>query len=233
MDRRTFVVTLTGGLLVVPLAAETQQTRRSRIGYLSNSADVTPLDAVFLGRLHELGYGDDQIVTKFSAGYDGRLPQLAAELVHGGVDVLATWGPAATSALKKETDRIPIVFMSIADPISKGFVASLARPGSNLTGVADATEQYSGKRLELLKEVVPRARRFGVLMNERIMRIANRLESARKEFTETAHALHAELKWFRASSPDELVRAFDDIKASRVDALIILGDPESSGFTER
>jgi putative ABC transport system substrate-binding protein len=153
------------------------------------------------------------------------LRQLAAELVRGGAEVLATWGPAAASALKKETDKIPIVFMSIADPISKGFVASLARPGSNLTGVADATEQYSGKRLELLKEAVPRARRFGVLMNERIMRIANRLESARKEFTETAHALHAELKWFSASSEDELERVFDDIKASRVDALVVLGDP--------
>ncbi|HKF65498.1 MAG TPA: ABC transporter substrate binding protein [Vicinamibacterales bacterium] len=200
MNRRAFVTGL-GAVLATPRGAEAQQPRRPRIGYLSNSADVTSLDAVFLGRLRELGYVDDQIVTRFSAGQDARLPQLAAELVRSSAEVLATWGPAATSALKKESDKIPIVFMSIADPISKGFVASLARPGGNLTGVADATEQYSGKRLELLKEAVPRARRFGVLMNERIMRIANRLDTAKKEFTDAARALHAELKWFSAQQP--------------------------------
>src|SRR5262249_33432879 len=130
--------------LATPLAVEGQEPRRPRLGYLSNSGDVTALDAVFLGRLHELGYGDDQIVTKSSAGDDARLPQLAAQPVRGGARGLAPRGPAAASGLRNATDKIPIVFMSIADPVSKGFVVSLARPGGNLTGVADATEQYSG-----------------------------------------------------------------------------------------
>jgi hypothetical protein len=91
-----------GAVLAAPRGAGAQQPRRARLGYLSNSADVTALDAVFLGRLRELGYGDDQIVIRFSAGDDSRLPQLAAELVRSGVDGLATWGPAATSALQKD-----------------------------------------------------------------------------------------------------------------------------------
>jgi putative tryptophan/tyrosine transport system substrate-binding protein len=224
MDRRSFVLATVGGLLAAPLAAEAQPGP-VKIGYLSNSADVTNLDAAFLEALQELGYGPDRIVARYSAGRDEVVPTLAAELLRSGVHVLATWGPGAIVALRNETDKkIPIVFLDLADPVGRGFITSLSHPGGNLTGLAANVEDYNVKRLELLKQAVPNAKRVGIFLNETTMKMANRLESARAELTGAARALQVDLRWFSVKNERDLPQAFVDMGAGGLEGVVVLGD---------
>ena len=220
---RPLATLLVLALLAAPLAARAQPGR-AKIGYLSNSADVTDVDAAFLEALHQAGYGPDSIVVRYSAGHDDMLPTLAAELVRSGVHVLATWGPTATVALRNETDKIPIIFLGIVDPVGKGFAASLSRPGGNLTGVAANIEDYSAKRVELLKQIVPKAKLFGIFMNETTMKMANRLDSATRELTGAARLLQVDLRWFAVNNESDLPRAFADMGSAHLDGVIVTGD---------
>jgi putative tryptophan/tyrosine transport system substrate-binding protein len=165
MDRRRFLLASLAGALAAPLAAEAQSTGKSyRVGYLSSGASV--LDP-FRQALRELGYIEGQnlkIEARLAAGRLDRLPALAAELVRARVDVIAAVSPPAIQAAKDATTTIPIVmaFVSI-DPVQSGFVDSLAHPGGNITGVAMIADTISGKRLALLKEMLPQAARLAVL----------------------------------------------------------------------
>ncbi len=171
MNRRAFVSGVGVAILGAPLAGEAQQRGHvPRVGLLSDesaSDSSAPLSFGALSNaLRDLGWVDGRNFTferRYSEGKDERLPDLAAELVRLKPDVIVTFGTPATRAAKNATETIPIVFARVGDPVGFGLVASLARPGGNLTGVSILTVELGAKRLELLREAIPRIRRVGAL----------------------------------------------------------------------
>src|SRR5262245_39159072 len=165
MKKKITVLTLCATVLVLWLPAEAQQQKKiPRIGYLALSAPATTTfraDAFRQG-LRQFGYAEGKdFVIEYRSG-DGtlqRLSELAAELVRLKVDVIVTTGPTPTRAAKAATATIPIVMTQDPDPVGNGFVASLARPGGNITGLSNLAPEISGKQLELLKETVPKLSR--------------------------------------------------------------------------
>jgi putative ABC transport system substrate-binding protein len=178
MDRRPFLGTLAGGLLAAPLAAEAQQAGTIyRVGVLSGGSAVTagidPLRAE--DQLRALGYieGRNLVVERrYAEGKLDDLPRLVAELLRARVDLLVTVGTPATSAAKQATATIPIIFSLSADPVATGLVASIGRPGGNLTGFAQGL--YTFKQVEILKEAVPRLSRIAYLHDSNYPPIARR-----------------------------------------------------------
>jgi ABC-type uncharacterized transport system substrate-binding protein len=167
MERRTFLGILASGLLVAPLAAEAQPTKVFRIGILSGgSAEPSPLLEAFRQGLRDLGYIEGQNLVleyRFAQAIPDRLPGLAAELVHGDVDVILTVNTPASRAARAATKTIPVVFTWVVDPLS--LVASLSRPGGNVTGLTTMSGDLAPKRLEILKETLPGLARVAVLWN--------------------------------------------------------------------
>jgi putative ABC transport system substrate-binding protein len=155
-------------LRAVAVIAEAQQpTKVPRIGYLSlTSPSVSPTRIeAFRQGLRELGYVEGKNIVieyRYAEGKFDRLPALAAELVRLKVDLIVTTGPTVTHAAKEATTKVPIVMATDTDPVGNGFVASLARPGSNITGLSALAPELSGKQLELLKEIIPKLSRVAV-----------------------------------------------------------------------
>jgi putative ABC transport system substrate-binding protein len=171
MDRRTFIGTLAGGLLAVPLAAEAQPAGKVyRIGMLERTSPATNaanLEAFRRG-LRELGYveGKNLVIEYRSAdGRDERYAALATELIRLNVDLILTRGTPAALAAKNATSTVPVVITGLADPVGQGIVASLAHPGGNITGVSAIVTELYAKRVELLRELLPRAARIAALLN--------------------------------------------------------------------
>ena len=170
MKRRAFLGAVIGGLLAAPFAAEAQPAGRLyKIGYLGGSSSLPAhpgIDA-FRQHLRELGWVEGRniaIEMRWAEGKADRLPTLAGELVAIGVDVIVTQGSPATRAAKQVTTTVPIVMWNTTDPVGQGFVASLAKPGSNITGLADFSGELSSKRLELLREAT-RAAKVAVVLD--------------------------------------------------------------------
>lgn len=215
--------------LLVALCAsvQAQQLRRvPRIGFLSSrspDAEKSRL-AAFQQGLQKLGYSAGKnilIEQRYAAGKFDRLPDLAAELVGLKVDVLVTTGTPAAHAAKNATSTIPIVIGNAGDPVGTGLVASLARPGGNVTGLSVLNTELSGKRLELLKEVVSTASRVAVLLNP-----ANSINPLQlKEIQSAAPALGVTLHSLEVTGTDDIDRAFTAMKKERTGGLIVLGDP--------
>ena len=172
MDRRAFLGSLAGGLLVAPLPAEAQQAGKvHRIGYLASSSLVSSrhLLEAFRQGLGELGWIEGQnlaIECRFAEGQHDRLPEFAVELVRLKVDVIAAGPTPPALAAKNATRTIPIVMTAVGDPVRMGLVSSLARPGGNVTGVSfDVGLEVFAKGLELLRDSVPKLRRVAILAN--------------------------------------------------------------------
>jgi putative tryptophan/tyrosine transport system substrate-binding protein len=231
LDRRTFVGTLAGGLLAGPLAAGAQPPGRIwRIGYLSLVSErlvqYRPWVAAFRDGLRRLGYVEGENVTieqRYAAGQVERLPALAAELVRLRADVLVAAPAGSALAAKKVTSTIPIVFMGEPDPVGTGLVASLARPGGNATGLADAHTELLPKRLELLKLLVPTLSRVGVLWNPSNASTAPQLKAVQA----AGPALGLTIVPVEVKGPahDDLDRAFEAIGRDRLGGLLVVGDP--------
>ena len=167
--KKLFSILLVVAVVVVAAIAQAQQpTKIPRIGYLT-AASLSAISArieAFRQGLRELGYVEGKNIViewRYAEGKLDRLPALAAELVRLKVDVIVTAGPTATRAAKEATTTIPIVMAQDTDPVGNGFVASLARPGGNITGLSTLAPELSGKQLELLKEIVPKLSRVAVL----------------------------------------------------------------------
>ena len=228
MERRTFLATLAGGLLAAPLAAEAQPREKvPRVAYLTPWSDSDPgrqrgLEAFRQG-LRELGYVEGRnisIESRSAEGKDDRLPALAADLVRSKVDVIVTLGGAATQAAQQATRTIPIVMSLVNDPVGSGLVASLARPGGNVTGLTVISPDLLGKRLELLKEVVPKVSRVALLRNP-----DNPADAAMlREVEAAARALGVRLQTLEARNHQEIERAFAAMIRERAGALLILPD---------
>jgi putative ABC transport system substrate-binding protein len=229
-------VVLTLGLFVAPLRAGAQATTRpARIGFLAASGNPESTQAFRRG-LHELGYVEGRnLVTEIRSaeGKPERLPALAAELIALKVDVIvAAGGMSAALAAKQATKTIPIVFSAVDDPVTSGLVASLARPGGNLTGLALLSPELVGKCLEQIKEAVPWVSRVAVLWQpgtapERAER------DMLKETDLAAGALGLRLPIVRAYGPEDFPRAFAEIKRRQADALTVLSSPVFAGQRRR
>ena len=234
MDRRAFIGSLAGSLLAAPLAAEAQQAGKvARIGLLDHSApDPSRLGwwQGFKGRLRELGYVEGQNVVfepRWAQEDAGRLPDLAADLVRLNVHVIVTAGSAAAPAASRATTTIPIVQASGADLVAVGVAASLARPGGNVTGVTSQTSELGGKRLELIRELIPRVSRVAVVWD-----LDNPGSAIGLRDTEgPAKALGVTLRATGLRVPHDFEGAFSAIAKERVAAVIVL--PSAGLFAER
>jgi putative ABC transport system substrate-binding protein len=184
MDRRIFV-SIVGCTLIAPIPAYTQPRKVWHIGALNNRPGPGSPDEAFLAGMRDLGYVEGQNFTmeyRWSAGHEDRLPGLAAELVAFKVDVILAGGAQAIQAAKSASSTIPIVMTAVNDPVARGFVASLAHPGSTITGLSLASEDVAGKRLQLLKEVVSHASRVAVLISPLGGPVREALTKAAKPF---------------------------------------------------
>jgi putative tryptophan/tyrosine transport system substrate-binding protein len=229
LDRRAFLAGTGAVFLAAPLAAEAQQAAKvPRIGYLAlNFASGRNLTETFRQGLRVVGYVEGRNVVieyRDAEGKPQRLPALAAELVALKVDVIVAPSTPATLAARRATRTLPIVFIGVADPITDGLVTSLARPGANVTGLSSLTPELVGKRLDLLKQAVPRVSQVAVLWQP-----GGQGERTAKDMLKgaevAARALGVRLQFVEARGPADLDRAFSEIIKARADALTVLGTP--------
>jgi len=233
VDRRRFVVTSLVGALTLPFAAGAQQTGKLwRIGFLRGSAPPAAEIEAFRHALRELGYVEGRnlvIEYRWAEGNEERLPTLAAALILRNVDLILSSAPAATRAAKEATQTIPIVMVTVADPVAFGFVRSLARPGGNVTGLAFQHPELSGKRLALLTEALPKPSRLAVLWNS-----ANPYKAVdMREVRAAADTSGVTVQSLPVNGPQDLERAFALAKQARADALITLEDPFTIAHRDR
>jgi putative ABC transport system substrate-binding protein len=224
MRRRDFVILLAGAMGGRPFAVRAQQKAMPVIGFLGSTSRSAPLVAAFLEGLAETGYVEGQnaaIEYRWAEGRYDRLPALAAELVKRGVDVIVTQGGIPpTRAAKSATSTIPIVFAVGTDPVEDGLVASLARPGGNLTGVTFMMTELNSKRLELLSELVPQARVITLLVNPN----NPSAERTMRDVQEAARAKGVQLLILKAGTESEIDAAFASFVQQHAGALLVGND---------
>jgi putative ABC transport system substrate-binding protein len=227
MSKKIFAFALGAIFLTLSFTSEAQQPKKiARIGYLtadSLSASSTRTEAFRRG-LRELGYVEEKNIVidyRYAEGKLDRLPALAAELVRLKVDVIVTGGSGSTRPANEATNTIPIVMTQDPDPVRNGFVASLARPGGNITGLSNFVSDLSGKRLELLKETVPRLSRVAVLGTSTSPGNAQAL----KETELAAGALAVKLQYLDVRGPEDIEGAFRTASKEHAEAVLGLGGP--------
>ena len=225
--RRALLIALGVSALAVPVAsrAQRQPAKVARIGFLGSetASGYASNVEVLRASLRDLGYVEGQnlvIEFRWAEGKYDRLPGLAAELIRSGVDVLVTHGTPGTLAAKRTTTVIPIVMATVGDPVATGLVASLARPGGNITGSATITPELMAKRLELLREALPRITRVALLVNP-----DNPARASDLQHMETAaRSWNVGLQPFEVRGPNEFEGAFSAMAKIRPDALVIHQD---------
>jgi putative ABC transport system substrate-binding protein len=227
MDRRTFLGTLAGGLLVAPLVAEAQRAppKVAKIGVLASATVSSLLVEIepFKQSLRERGWNEGQNLTLVFRSADGhyeRLPAQARELLDLAVDVIVTDATASTRAALQVTKTVPIVMAAAGDPVGTGFAKSLARPGGNVTGVSFFMLEINAKRLELLKEAAPRIARVAVVYNP--LNPAD--ESAIVAIETTAKTLHVRIERLEVRAPADVETVFSGLRRQRVDAVMVVED---------
>jgi len=225
INRRLTVVFILA-LLAASLAAEAQPSKKVRIGYLSGNPPSDTKDAfdAFQTKLHALGYIEGQNLlfeARYADGRYERLPQLAADLVRLKVDVIFAYGTPGSLAAKNATRVIPIVFAPVSDPVLAGLVATLTRPGGNVTGVTLNNPELSAKRVSLLKEAVPAASRVVVLANPDFAPSPSLVAETRRG----ARVLGMQIQVLEIRQPQELAKAFGTMAAGKTHAVVILPDP--------
>jgi putative ABC transport system substrate-binding protein len=224
MKRREFI-TLLGSAAAWPLAARAQQTGKlPTIGFLGQSTPsaMSQWVAAFVQRLRELGWIEGRTVAieyRWAEGRDERYAQIAAEFVRLKVDIIVTSGTQQVLAVKQATSVIPIIFAAAGDPVAGGLVASLARPGGNVTGLSSQTADLAAKRLEILREVVPGLRHLAILTNA-----GNRLAVLEmREVQAAAETLHLEAATLEIRRGEDIAPALEALKG-RADALYVCID---------
>jgi len=226
LARLTVLAALALALLAAPLAVEAQQTGKvHRIGFLGNSTLALEANLVgpFREGLRELGYIEGQnilIEYRWAEGKYERLAALVAELLARNVEVIVTAGTPASHAVKKATTSVPLVMVAVGDPVASGLVSNLARPAGNITGLTSMGDELEGKRLELLRELIPTLSHVGALTNS-----GNpSLKKASEVLQAVAAALKIKILVVDVRSADQLDGAFDLIIQKHPDALLVPGD---------
>jgi ABC-type uncharacterized transport system substrate-binding protein len=218
------IVVLCVMLFALCSSAEAQQPKKiPRIGFLSGATPSTISSRVeaFRQGLRELGYSEGKnimIEWRYAEGKPDRLPALAAELVHLKVDVIVSAAPAPTRSVKQATATIPIIMGFDDDPVGSGFAASLARPGGNITGLSTLSPEISGKQLDLLKEIVPKLSRVGVLGD--VTRPGH--PQALREINVAANAFGVQVQYLEVREPKDVNTAFQAANKEHADALLVL-----------
>jgi len=224
MDRRQLLVVL-GGALAAPFAVRAQQQRVYRIGFLGNSTAALEANLVgpFREGLRDLGYVEGRNIVieyRWAEGKYERFPELIAELVALNVEIIVTAGTPAALAVKRAMVRIPLVMAAVGDPVGAGLVESLARPGGNFTGLTAIAPDLEGKRLELLREIVPKVSRVSFLLNpENALTVASE-----KQARAAAKVLRVDVQFVEVREDSHFDQAFDKIAKERPDAFIVLAD---------
>jgi putative ABC transport system substrate-binding protein len=229
MRRREFIALVGGAAVGWPVAADAQQAAKvARVGYLGTNLSASPhLPEAFRQGLRDLGYVEGRNVVidyRFAEGKLERLPALAAELVALKVDVIVVGAEPHSLAAKQATKTLPIVFATATDPVASGLVTSLARPGGNMTGLATLSPELVGKRLELLKQVVPGVSLVAVLWHpggagERTGK------DMLKEIEVGALALGVQIQFVETRDPEDFGRAFSDMTRAHAGALTVWTSP--------
>jgi putative tryptophan/tyrosine transport system substrate-binding protein len=226
LRRRVIQLGLATMLLSVSFSAKAQQAQLPHIGFLDEGSISlrAHLWNTFRQRLRELGYQEGQNIAFLSRGADGkleRLGELAAELVRVKVSIIVTGGIRAAVAAHKATTTIPVVMASGTDPVGVGLIASLSRPGGNVTGVTTVSAELAGKRLELLQEAVPRLSRVAVLRDPSV----GTVELALKETQVAAEMLGVQLQMLNVRGPKDFESAFLAMVRERSGALLVISTP--------
>jgi putative ABC transport system substrate-binding protein len=224
MRRRDFIIAITGSAAAWPLAARAQQAGKKYVVGRLSAGSASILSDLITEDLRELGWVEGENV-EFERRYAEyrleRLPELAADLVRLKVDVILAVGTPATLAAKRATSTIPIVITDSADPLGSGLVASLAQPGGNVTGMSLMVPDIGGKRLELLKELLPRLARVAVLWNAANPALARIF----KEVQAAGRTLGIEVQSLEVQQPDDFDGAFETVRRQHPDALMTVEDP--------
>ena len=225
MRRREFIAVLGSMSVAWPLTARAQQPKLPIIGYLGATTPAAQKQWVdaFLQRLSELGWIEGRTVAieyRWGEGRSERTAEVAAELVQSGVDVILAGGTAPAVASKKATAVIPIVFGLAGDPVGIGLVASLARPGGNVTGLSDQATDLAGKRLEILRELIPNSRRLAIMANPEYPG----LKTEMSQLQSAARTLGLDITTIEIHQAEDVAPAFDALRG-RVDAIYAVGDP--------
>lgn len=220
--RELLLLVALGAALGVPLSLEAQGQKTARVGRLSATSAETDAAsmAAFRGRMRELGWVEGKnltLVARYAEGRAAHLPELAAGLVRERFDVILAGSSPGALAAKRATDTIPIVMVTTGDPVVDGIVKSLARPDGNVTGVTALGQALNTKRLELIKEAVPGARRVGMIVNPASLYTARILQDRER----AARALALDVRLFEVREPDNLDAAFAAARTERMDALMV------------
>jgi putative tryptophan/tyrosine transport system substrate-binding protein len=233
MRRREFLGALGGATITPTLAVRAQQQARiRRIGALAPGRSEGPdasrvtINSVLIG-LRELGYQEGRniaIERRFGEANADRLRELAAELVKEQVDLIVTFSSTAARPVKQATSVIPIVAVAMADPVEDELVASLARPGGNVTGTTFLGPELVAKRLQLLSEIVPKHSRIAILWHPRAYG-ERTMAGMLKEAEHAAQTLGIQLQFAAATNPDDIAGAFSEITRDRADALMVFPSP--------
>ena len=225
MRRREFIITLLGGVAVTwPLAANAQ-SKTPRIGFMGNSTAALEANLVdaFREGLREHGYEEGRNIVveyRWADGKYERFPALVAELIAANVEVIVTAGTPAALAMKKATTTVPLVMVAVGDPVGTGLVPSLARPGANLTGLSSVAPDLEGKRLQLLREVVPTLSHVAMFINSLNPFHVSSMRQARA----AAQTMGIKLQLHDIRKSEDLDDAFAAIRKERPDAVLILAD---------
>ena len=226
MDRRRLfsAALVVGGIWALPIPCALGQARRStlKLAVLSESSEQAREEnwAAFFKRLAELGYAEGKnlaVERRFSAGAPEHVAQVAAELINLRPDVVFVQSTPSAQAAMRATTTVPIVFAEIADPVAAGLVKSLARPGGNVTGVTASFADFGSKWLELLKDLAPRASKFGYLSDIRNKGALLIFDDLRK----LAERMHLTIQLFDVGGPSEAARAFANMERERIEGFIV------------
>src|SRR5215468_9360885 len=223
MRRRDFITVL-GGAAAWPLIARAQQPKVWRIGVLAQVPPTPAMLSAFRDGMRGRGYVEGQnlsIDVRWPQGSFDQDPSVVTELVNSNVDVIVVWGTPATIAARRATSTILIVMAAVGDPVGSGFIASLARPGGNITGLTNISVDLSAKLMELFAELVPGMKRVGVVQNSNNPGTPVLL----RETEDAVRKLNMQVEVVDAQTSDEFDRAFAQLSAESVGGVVVLPDP--------